>query len=193
MVTNRTLSFFGFSYACGDIQWSGQGFETAIVGYNSHADYFFNHPANGIPDIGRIVSCIRQVAPTKRRRKRQLAGTDEPAYGPVPTNPELRAFYEECVGLAMVDQASIPDANNLMDVQGRSTFEVLPACPPTRDLVQLSPLFVPLNDASRDCFQSTIDFVPVNPNSTMRPYRFVSVCCYDDNRYNNDDDNRYNV
>ena len=183
MVTNTTASFYGFSYGCGDLEWSGQGFETAIVGYNSHADYFFNHPANGVADIGQIVSCTRQVIPTGGRRKRAagVTGLDEPANGAMPCNPDVTANAERCNGLAVLDQQSITDAENLMDFQGSSIFQVLPPCPPTRALVELSTKFVNLADDMRDCYQSTMMFEPFIQGG-FRPYQFVSVCCYDQNR-----------
>ncbi len=98
LVTNTTASFYGFSYGCGDLQWSGQGFETAIVGYNSHADYFFNHPANGIPDIGQIVSCTRQIIPTGGRRKRlAVAEVDvDPVNGQMCANTEIIKNASKC-------------------------------------------------------------------------------------------------
>lgn len=186
LVTNTTVSFYGFSYACGDIEWSGQGFETAIIGYNSRADYFFNHPANGIPDIGQIVSCTRQIIPTGGRRKRQViteVDDDEPAYGPVPCNEEVKGNAEMCMGLALLDQASIPDANNLVDTQNHPIFDVLPACPPTKDLVEINAMFERLIESTRDCYRSTVEFQPINPNGRLlRPYRFASICCYDTNR-----------
>ena len=186
LVTNNTASFYAFSYACGDIEWSGQGFETAIVGYNSHADYFSNHPANGIPDIGQIVSCTRRIIPTGGRRKRQVVmegdGNDEPAYGAVPCNAEVKGNAERCTGLAQLDQASIPDANNLQDDQNRPIFEVLPACPPTQDLVEISTMFNRLED-STNCYISTMTFEPFNPvGMFIRVYRFASICCYDPNK-----------
>ncbi len=190
LVTNTTLSYYGFSYACGDIEWSGQGFETAIVGYNSHADYFFNHPANGIPDIGQIVSCTRRIIPTGRRRKRQieevdLTGDGEPAYGAVPTSEEVKGTAERCKGIAGADEASITDPNNLMDIRNRLIFDILPACPPTKDLAEISALFECLNDLTRDCYRSTMFFEPFSLGGFLRPYRFISICCYDTNRYAN--------
>ena len=107
-MTNTTASYYGFSYGCGDLEWSGQGFETAVVGYNSHGDYFLNHPANGVADIGRIVSCTRQVIPTGGRRKREAPVIDmNGVNGAMPCDDDIREKIEMCNGLERIDEQNM--------------------------------------------------------------------------------------
>ena len=157
------------------MEWSGQGSEGAIIGYNSRADYFFNHPANGNPNISEIVSCTQQSTPAGARSKRQSVG---PGIGPLPFDPLLQQIREHCAQIAQVDRESIPDVNKLTDIQGRAIFEVLPLCPPTRTLIDLNTAFESLTDQERICYRSTITFVPFSP-VFIKQYEFISVCCYD--------------
>ena len=177
LVTNKTLSYYAFSYACGDMEWSGQGHETAIIGYSSYPDYVLNHPANGHSDISQVVSCSQQTTPEGERSKRQSTG-GEPGIGPVPGDSEVMRAAEICNALATVDRVSIPNADDLRDQEGRHIFDVLPPCPPTRGQVVMNSLFGPFFDETRNCYQSTVTFEPFFA-ILLRPYSFVSVCCYD--------------
>lgn len=185
IITDTIHSYYIFSFTCGEIEWSGQGFETAIVGYNSNADYFDNHPANGFPDIGQIISCTRHVIPQGKRRKRQAPGGGAPA-NLIPANPDVQAAVAECNQLAQFDQQNIPDINNVRGAVGTvlpiniMDPNLLPHCPPTRPQAEISPEFREFTDVTRDCFQSKKSFIPsfiTNP-SLQRPYEFISVCCY---------------
>ncbi len=185
LVTDTIFSYYGFTFACGDIEWSGQQ-STAIVGYNSNGDYFLNHPANGIPDIGQIVSCTRQIIPTGGRRKRQISDTSGGLYNLIGTNNSMMAARNECKGLADIDGGAFTDPNNLMDAQGHPLFDVLPACPPMKYLIEINKMFEYINDRTRDCYQSTVLFEPGRGVQglppLMRSYNFSSICCYDVNR-----------
>lgn len=178
VVTDTVYSYYAFSYACGDIEWSGQGFETAVVGYNSRGDYYKNHPANGLPDIGRIVSCTRQVVSAGRRRKRQAQGTlpaDE-----LPAGEELVAAVEMCNGFSRFDGFSIPDIGETKGENSVSILELVPKCPPTRLHMDISTEFVEFPAQVGDCFRSINSYAANNPN-LLKPYEFVSICCYNIN------------
>lgn len=173
IVTDGIYTLYAFSYECGDIQWSGQGFETAIVGYNSLGDYFYNHPANVFSDIGRIVLCTRWVTSQGSRRKQQA---DQ--QGPVnlaPGNPTMRMAIQECLNLAKSD---IVDINGIMDVNGNivNIADMLPQCPRTESEANLDLRFQPFSDRS-GCFRSSQAFVPEDLTSQLT-LEFVSLCCY---------------
>lgn len=174
-MTDTVLSYYAFSYSCGEIQWSGQGFETAVVGYDSHGDYFHNHPANGFQDIGQIVSCAEPQGERRKRQNDQGTGT----VGQMPANPTMQEAIEECMfqALGSPDVNTIRDRNsNIVDIVG-----MLPPCPRTRTEVAASALFRLFPDGDGDCFQSRRYFQPdplANQN-VMGNYQFVSVCCYE--------------
>ena len=71
IVSDAIRTYAVFSYVCGDIQWSSVGTNrAAVVGYNSEANFFENHPLSGMSEIGNAVSCGSDVG---GRRKRQTA------------------------------------------------------------------------------------------------------------------------
>lgn len=181
-------SYYIFSFACGDIQWSGQGFETAVLGYNSHGDYFSNHPANGFPDIGQIVSCTRRIIQAGRRRKRQDDGNvmiSGDTANPMPANPEIQINVERCNGIANFDDVNIPDITALAIFDEETAVNVVNEvdhCPPTRAQIDISTLFIGLPEKDGDCFRSRMIYTP-DGETLQRDYNFISVCCYDANRY----------
>lgn len=193
IITNSIKSYYIFSYTCGDIQWSGQGFETAAVGYNSHADYFDNHPANGFPDIGQIVSCTRQIVRTEGRRKRQVDPEDpgedqggDPAKE-MPASREIQRRIARCSGLAIIDDENIPDIDDLKYPEtNEPVVKTVKRCPHVRAQVDINPFFTSFAPKTGDCFRSRTPLLledsPSNP-LLQRLYEFVSVCCYDRNRY----------
>ena len=164
LITNNTLSYYGFSYACGGIEWS----TAAIIGYNS-PNYNLNHPANGTPDIERMASCNHREMPAGRRRKRQSDG--EGINGQLPTNDVL---IEACL---TYEQFDIILLGNILEITPLFD-QFLPRCPPTKDLVQISTIFEPHADDTRDCHQSRMYY---NPQliTAQTSYQFASVCCYD--------------
>ena len=183
IVTNTTQSYYIFSFTCGNIQWSGLGFETAIFGYNSHGDYFSNHPANGFADIGEIVSCTRQIIPARRRKKRQNAMVDGALANLIPANPQVRMNVARCNGIADFDDVNIPDIENIVLLDGRmeDPLSQVPHCPPTRAQIDISTLFESFPEKPGDCFRSRNVYEPEGQD-LQRLYVFVSVCCYDSNR-----------
>ena len=175
-MTDTITSYYAFSYSCGDIQWSGQGFETAVVGYDSRGDYFHNHPANGFHDIGQIVSCTQ---PQGEQRKRRNDPGNGGTVGQMPANPTMQEAIKECRSQAQ----NSPDVNTIRDRNGNivDIVDMLPPCPRTRTEVAGSVMFRLFPDGNGDCFQSRINFQPdplANPN-VVGNYRFVSVCCYE--------------
>ena len=175
-------SFYIFSFTCGEIEWSGQGSETAIVGYNSNGDYFANHPANGFPDIGRIISCTRYMIPNRGRRKRQAIGQEiQMPSGECPADPAVQMAKRECVSIAMSDDASFMDISTLRDANG-GDITTLSKCPPTKAQLGISTEFEPFTVQTGDCHRSKNTFDPsLKGSGLQRPYIFISVCCYDAN------------
>lgn len=177
IISDGVQTYYVFTYACGAIQWSGLD-ETAIIGYNSNAQYYSNHPANGIPDIGQIISCTRQPLMPGTRSKRQTMGNGG-ASGPV----EANVLRQLCGSISMTDSTSVPDINDLRDAGGNDISSSLPPCPKTRDQIQLSShIFDAFPLQEGNCYRSNSDntFVPVD-STIQRVYIFVSVCCYTDN------------
>ena len=173
------------------MEWSGQGFEAAAVGYNSNGDYYSNHPANGFPDIGRIVSCTRHVIPQEKRRRKRQEGEVDIGIGAradeMPLNPELVALRQLCLEIANFDDANFMMFNMLRDTMNKSAGNVLPECPPIEiQLLLISTLFEkevfspPYDPATDRCYRSVGSYKPVDPLHVI-PLEFVSVCCYDSN------------
>jgi hypothetical protein len=182
IITDTFQSYYFFNYTCGGIEWSGRGSGTAIVGYNSRADYFSNHPANGFSDIGRIVSCTRQIIP-ERRKKRQNAVVSGALSGPLPANPLARMNIARCNGIADSDDINIPDISNIVNKIGETVNAVdeVEHCPPIRTLIEFSTLFTSFPERQGNCFRSRKMYIP-DGRYLQRLYYFISVCCYDSNR-----------
>ena len=183
IITNTIFSYFFFSYTCGEIQWSGLGFETAIVGYNSKANYFGNHPANGFEDIGQIVSCTRQV--NSGRKKRNAGSTGNGITECVmPVDADLLIARQRCKEVADADDRNIPDINSIFDMTGNRirVVDQVPMCPYSRSLALLSVGFQAFPELDGNCFQSVATFKPdIRANIRLglqRVYTFASVCCY---------------
>ena len=180
IITDTVRSFYVFNFTCGEIQWSGQGSETAIVGYNSNGDYFNNHPANGFPDIGRIISCTRYIIPNRRRMKRetliiQRNDTTSGTSGECPTDQATQFAKRQCRNIAMFDNSTFTDVDDLRSTNGNRWNATLPKCPPTGLKLDLSPEFEPFPLQGGDCHRSKNRFIP----SGAEGYVFVSICCYD--------------
>ena len=174
IISDGVKTYYVFSYACGEIQWSGLGDETAIIGYNSNAQYYSNHPANGLIDIGQIVSCSRQPLIPGKRNKRQtgIAGLSD--------SIDANELLMLCCNISEIDSIAAPDIYNLRDARGNN-ISSLPVCPITRDQIGLSShIFDPFPLQDENCFRSNDDntFAPLN--TTNKTYIFVSVCCYTD-------------
>lgn len=121
-----------------------------------------------------------------RRRKRQnniindLDDDGETAYGPVPCNPDMKERLEMCTLFENIDMQSLNDG----DVLDNLPFGgALPHCPPTKNLVEISTMFQPYPDDTRDCYRSTTFHEPIL-NAPQRNYRFVSICCYNQDSNN---------
>ena len=176
IVTDYVYSYYAFSYTCGDIEWSGQGFDIASVGYNSHGDYFSNHPSNGFPDIGRIVSCTRRIIPQGGRMKRQADNNGGGNANEMPANEDMQQAIDNCLNRRVDDATTIMDVNgNVVDI-----VSMLPDCPRTRNQVVNGAEFRAFPEQP-GCFRSIDSFIPdrnaPNPQLTRR-HEFVSVCCY---------------
>ena len=173
IITNTTTTYYIFSYPCGDIQWSDQ----AVVGFNANADVYYNHPASGLPNLGRIVSCRDQTA----------VGS---VAGVLPTIQGINF----CTSIANADDSNIPDVNSVaIDIDGDgniiygSIVDQLPRCPATMDLAArlAGYIFEPFPEQGANCYRSLDRFTPsftLNP-SLRRVYQFASVCCYRQHRY----------
>ena len=165
IITDNINTYAFYSYSCGAIQWSGQGFETAIAGYNSFRNYFSNHPANGFADIGRIISCTRQVAANQNRRKR-AAGNNGAAGCPMPANPNVQQALIDCCQ-SFTNDGKQYSADNLDMAQ-----RLVPACPPIRAQIGVNPMF---EAQQNNCFLSRTDVVI---NGLVQPGLFRAQCCY---------------
>lgn len=166
-----------FSYACGDIQWSGLGSETAIVGYNSQAKFFDNHLGNGFEDIGELVSCTRQIV--SGRKKRDDGGVRGfGSTGCVFSDEELQQSKIDCVNRADFDDVNFPEEVTGNGITVENVVDQLPRCPATLAQVLVSPAFERY-DQPPNCFQSICRYEPISL-FLQRLYKFISVCCYDE-------------
>ena len=116
------------------------------------------------------------------RRKRQAGGQETTMLsGECPCDPDLKMAKQNCVGAANSDDMAFTDIDTLRDDNGRSIAS-LPSCPPTKAHLRIStefePFSAPINNMG-DCHRSMNTFEPID--ITIRPYVFVSVCCYDSN------------
>ena len=171
IISDGVQSYYVFSYACGEMQWSGLGDATAIVGFNLRADFFYNHPANGLPDIGLIVSC--GIQPGGMSGRRRVVDGEIPA----------TLSQQECGLVANADDRFIPDITALRDAVGNDITSKLPLCPLTLDLFQFSShIFEQFPTQPGNCYRSNSDntFIPTG-NTLQGAYEFVSICCYADN------------
>ena len=179
IITDSVHTYYVFSFTCGEIEWSGQGFETAIVGYNSNGDYFINHPTNGFSDIGEIISCTIHTLSEGRRKKRQNVMNPDgtiPA-GECPADQAIQERKQSCIELALSDDFFIENFDDLKDFNNQD-WTILSKCPQTKDKLIISPEFKPFLLQTSDCHRSKKPFVP--GGSVQRHYEFVSVCCYNE-------------
>ena len=168
IITDRVNTYYVFTYICGELQWSiGSGFDHAVIGYNSHGDYFYNTPGSGYDNIANIVSCSFQVGNRRRRNTPpQESMQGGLPYNNTPNPPEI------CSNKITVDRNSISDDKIL------HILEILPDCPPTSHLVKVDYLFEP-DSTKAACFRSKIQVNPANIGAHVhRPYTFVQQCCY---------------
>ena len=176
IITDNIQSYYIFSYSCGDIQWSGQGFETAIVGYNSNGDYYENHLANGLPDIGRIISCSRYRIRQPGRMKRQNDDMGRNLASIVTSNSSLNDIIRDCEDQYMVDDRDFRGT----DYRAVGANQTL-ACPPMGVQCALDPqfkIFSPPYEPQENCYRSKPTY---NGFHNYDEFDFVSVCCYRNN------------
>ena len=162
IITDKVNTYYVFTYICGELQWSvGSGFDHAVVGYNSHGDYFYNTPGSGYENIADIVSCSFQVGNTPQESMQ--GALPLPYYSPNPV--------QTCIDKIAIDRNSIPD-DKIPEV-----LKNLPDCPPNSHLVEVDRLFEP-DSTKAACFRSKIQFDPKNIANVQRQYVFVQQCCY---------------
>ena len=166
IITDGVNTYYVFTYICGELQWSvGSGFDHAVVGYNSHGDYFYNTPGSGYENIADIVSCSFQVG-NRRRRNTPLQDSME---GVLP-------HYNPAVGKCIIKMNI--DRNSISDDKIQQVLENLPGCPPNSHLVEVDLLFEP-DSTKAGCFRSKIQVNPANIGAhVQRSYAFVQQCCY---------------
>ena len=166
IITDKVNTYYVFTYICGELQWSvGSGFDHAVVGYNSHGDYFYNTPGSGYENIADIVSCSFQVG----NRRRRSTHPSKDWYGKLPPSNDQAAI--ECSYKINIDRDSISD-DKIQQV-----LKNLPDCPPNSHLVEVDRLFEP-DSTKAACFRSKIQFDPKNIANVQRQYVFVQQCCY---------------
>ena len=158
------------------MEWSGQGSETAVMGYNSNGNYFLNHPANGFPDIGRIISCTMYLIPDDRE-KRQATTVEVPPSGECPADPEAQGQKQLCRQFADADDNLIKNIDTLTNSEDQN-WQILSKCPATKSQLEISTEFRVFAQQTGDCFRSKNAFVP-SLDSLQTHHEFVSVCCYD--------------
>lgn len=145
------------------------------MGYNSEGNFFANHPANGFPNVGRIISCTRYMITNGGRGKRQATPVQEiqrPSGG-CPADPALQMAKQRCIDIAGFDDGLFMDINTLRDVNG-DNVTILSKCPTTKAQLLISTEFIEFSVQAGDCHKSRNSF-------RSRAYNFVSVCCYDTN------------
>ena len=166
IITDGVNTYYVFTYICGDLQWSsGSGFDHAVVGYNSHGDYFYNIPGSGYENIADIVSCSFQVG---NRRRRNIQQSSIGGVLPIKRNSAAK----ECNHRTNIDRDSIVDAKILQ------ILKHLPECPPNSHLVEVDRLFEP-DPTKAACYCSKIQVDPESVGAQVqRAYAFVQQCCY---------------
>ena len=176
IITDGIQSYFVFTYICGKMEWSGQGLETATVGYNSNGDYYDNNPANGLPDIAQIISC---VIPEGGRRKRQMQ-TDRNvsttgSLTPDSMNLDRKRIYS-CRNISMNDMICF---SNITIIQ-QSLENTLLKCPSTEEnLLNFSAGFQKFPQQQGNCYR-TRQMEMIVADTFKGSIPFVYVCCYRD-------------
>ena len=157
------------------MEWSGQGLETAIVGYNSNGDYYHNNLANGLPDIAQIISCVIPEGGRRRRQIGQNGGQASRLY----SNLAMTGSLETCIAIAYADDnMSFMNFTQLMQ-RNRRDFDRLPKCPLTKTRLDKSGIFGIFDPQPGDCHRSCV--MTTNTSGDDGRISFVTVCCYDDN------------
>ena len=165
IITDGVNTYYVFTYICGELQWSiGSGFDHAVVGYNSHGDYFYNTPGSGYENIADIVSCSFKVGNRIRRQNTP----QESMQGALPYNSSAVKTCSEKI---------VIDRNSILDDKIQQVLKNLPDCPPNSHLVEVDRLFEP-DSTKAACFRSKIQFDPKNIATVQRQYTFVQQCCY---------------
>ena len=160
IITDTFRTYYVFTYVCDEMEWSGLGTETAIIGFNSNGDYYDNHPSNGLVNIHETVSCSGQT----NERNRGVAGLL-----PIGVNIE-QVFITSCITLANADDAVIA---NISTFPG---LDQLPGCPSTKAILTISTEFQEFPQQSGDCHRSNV--VVNGTGSSGTSTEFITVCCY---------------
>ena len=103
------------------------------------------------------------------RKKRQ-------GEGEIPTNEQIQMMRSICFSIAAADDEAFLDISTLRDSNDRTFSDILPLCPLTKALLDLSPMFQGNQFTTQpgDCYRSLDLYTPVN----VAGYQFASVCCY---------------
>ena len=118
------------------------------------------------------------IATGARRRKRQ-DNIGQGTGGQNPTNEDIQMKRDTCIGIATADDTAFMDISTLRDNDNNAFSDVLPLCPQTKALLDLSPMFQENQFTTQpgDCYRSNDLYIPAN----VEAYQFASVCCYDAN------------
>lgn len=163
IITDTFRTYYVFTYVCGEMEWSGLGSETAIVGFNSNADYFDNHPLNGLPDIHQLISCSGATNQRNGGEANQL---------PIGTTIEQTRIIA-CMAIANADDAAIADISTFPGL------DQLPGCPSTKVQLTISTEYQQFPEQTGDCYRS--NSVINGMGSDGSPFEFSTVCCYASN------------
>ena len=173
IVTDVIRTYAVFSYMCGEIQWSALGRNrAAVVGYNSRANFFDNHPLSGLSGIGDAVSCTFDIG---RRRKRQDVEMPNNMPMPLPADENIRRLVGQCLQF---------EARNMLAYLGttetpQTLADKLDPCPCSpNQAIEDRARYVKFDiaDGPTNCYISS---QPVNELlPALGPITLTQMCCY---------------
>ena len=157
---------------CGEIQWSALGTNrAAVVGYNSEANFFENHPLSGLSGIGDAVSCTFDIG---KRRKRQGAMPNNMPM-PLPADANVQRLVGQCLSFEARNQLAY--LGTIPQETPETLADRLDPCPCTPDqAIQDHARFIKHNDQNNDCYISS------KPRSVrlgaLGIISLTQMCCY---------------
>ena len=168
IITDTVRTYYVFTYVCGEIEWSGLGTETAIVGFNSNGDFFDNHPANGLSDIGELIACNTGPEGVNRTYQENGGEVNELSF-----NLDLAISKAACIDVANRDDEAFENIDDVISLGD------LPECEQLRARLELGAAFQEFPQQAGNCYRSSNVVNAVGNNGEI--LEFVSVCCYDNN------------
>lgn len=171
IVSDVIRTYAVFSYMCGEIQWSALGRnKAAVVGYNSEANFFENHPLSGLSNIGDTVSCTFDIG--KRRKRQNNMPNNMPM--PLPADDNIRRLVNLCLQRENFDISLYIGTEE----SPQSLADKLEQCPCSlQQATEDRARYIRLEDDTRNCYVSA-QTIPVRLQ--LGEISLTQMCCYVD-------------